>query len=111
MRALATMILSVLLLAGLANGAAVHAVELSSVGEVTEATSWLHSAGDHDQVPADADRNYPHHHNQCAGHDVATPLKACPVPMRMRAPAMPAPVATAALVAGPPAILLRPPIA
>jgi hypothetical protein len=111
MRALLTLIVAVLMIGSLANGAAVHALELSSAGEVTETTLWLHSAGDHDEVPADADRNYPHHHNQCQGHDVAAPLKACPVPTRIRAGITQPSVATAALVAGPPARLLRPPIA
>ncbi len=68
------------MLGSLANGAAVHALELSSAGEVTEATQWMHSAGDHDEVPADADKNYPHHHNQCQGHDLAAPLKTRAVP-------------------------------
>ena len=111
MRALLTLILGVLLIGSLANGSAVHALELASVGEVTETTLWLHSAGDHDEVPADADRNYPHHHNQCQGHDVAAPLKACAAPVRVRAASERTPVATAALIAGPPAALLRPPIA
>lgn len=111
MRALLTLILGVLLIGSLANGATVHALELSSAGEVTDTTLWLHSDGDHDEVPADADRNYPHHHNQCQGHDVAAPLKACAAPVRIRVSSTRAPVAAAALDAGPPARLLRPPIA
>lgn len=111
MRALLTLLVAVLMIGGLANGAAIHALELSSAGEVTETTLWLHSAGDHDEVPADSDRNYPHHHNQCQGHDVAAPLKACAVPVPVRVPATQSPVPVAMLAAGPPAALLRPPIA
>lgn len=111
MRAFLTFIVAVLMIGSLANGSAVHALELSSAGEVTDTTLWLHSAGDHDEVPADADRNYPHHHNQCQGHDVAAPLKACAAPVRVRAASERTPVATATLIAGPPAELLRPPIA
>ena len=111
MRALLTLFIGLLMLGSLANGAAVHAIELSSAGEVTEATLWMHSAGDHDEVPADADKNYPHHHNQCQGHDVAAPLKACAMPVRVRASSAQGAVATVTLVTGPPATLLRPPIA
>ena len=111
MRALLTLILSVLMMAGLANGSAVHAIELASIGEVTEATEWMHSAGDHDEVPADADKNYPHHHNQCQGHDLAAPLKACAAPKPVRASARLASIDASVLVAGPPTRLLRPPIA
>lgn len=111
MRALLTLFIGLLMLGSLANGAAVHAIELSSADEVTEATLWMHSAGDHDEVPADADRNYPHHHNQCQGHDLAAPLKACAVPKAVHAPAKPASITASILIAGPPAKLLRPPIA
>jgi len=111
MRALLTLFIGLLMLGSLANGAAVHAIELSSAGEVTEATSWMHSAGDHDEVPADADKNYPHHHNQCQGHDLAAPLKACAVPKAVHAAAKPVSGVASILIAGPPAKLLRPPIA
>lgn len=36
----------------------------------------VHVAGDCDEVPADADRNYPHCHTGCHGHHVATPIPA-----------------------------------
>ena len=66
------------LIASLANGAVVHAAEVAGQGEVTAATEWLHLAGDHDQVPPDTDKNYPHHHTSCQGHDVGVPFKAGP---------------------------------
>lgn len=34
----------------------------------------VHVAGDCDEMPADADRNYPHCHTGCHGHDVAAPM-------------------------------------
>lgn len=39
-----------------------------------EMTAW-HAPGDADNVPADADRDYPHHHSLCHGHDLAAPMK------------------------------------
>ncbi|WP_445192618.1 hypothetical protein ACT009_01385 [Sphingomonas sp. Tas61C01] len=36
----------------------------------------VHAAGDCDEVPADADRNYPHCHTGCHGHHVAAPVPA-----------------------------------
>lgn len=33
-----------------------------------------HGAGNCDEMPADADRNYPHCHTGCHGHQVATPV-------------------------------------
>lgn len=34
-----------------------------------------HSAGDSDEVPSDADKNVPHHHNNCHGHCVGEPAR------------------------------------
>ncbi|WP_275504334.1 hypothetical protein [Sphingomonas pollutisoli] len=33
-----------------------------------------HTDGDGDQVPADSDKGYPHHHASCHGHHVAAPM-------------------------------------
>ncbi len=110
-RGLITLLLAVCLFAGLVNGSALHAAELASFGEVTAATQWLHADGDHDEVPADADKNYPHHHNSCHGHELGALMKlglACH--LESRAP-MPKPAAHPALAAGPPFRTLRPPIA
>jgi len=76
MRALFRLFCALFLIASLANGAAVHAAELGGQGEVTAATEWMHLAGDHDQVPPDSDKNYPHHHTSCQGHDIGVPFKA-----------------------------------
>jgi hypothetical protein len=67
---------ALLLLASLASGGFAHAMEIGGQGEVTAATEWLHADGDHDQVPADADKDYPHHHHACQGHDLGAPLVA-----------------------------------
>lgn len=53
-----------------------HATEMTpdlSVSAVELAT--CHAPGDVDEVPADSDRGYPHHHSICHGHDVAPPVK------------------------------------
>ncbi|MDB5686273.1 MAG: hypothetical protein JWR77_862 [Rhizorhabdus sp.] len=108
-------LLNLMLLLGLfvamMGGAMVHAAETPGGGEVTAATSWQHSDGDHDQVPADADKDYPHHHAICHGHDLAVLMKVCAAPpagdaaglLRPSADAVPAPAA--------PGSPLRPPIA
>ena len=75
MRALFSLLSALFLIASLANGAMVHAAEIAGQGEVTAATEWLHLAGDHDQVPPDSDKNYPHHHTGCQGHDVGVPFR------------------------------------
>ena len=33
-----------------------------------------HAPGDGDEVPADADKGYPHHHASCHEHHVNTPI-------------------------------------
>ncbi|PVE52137.1 hypothetical protein DC431_18665 [Sphingomonas melonis] len=41
--------------------------------DVPQTEMAMHVAVDCDQVPADADKNFPHHHAACHGHCVATP--------------------------------------
>ncbi|MDQ8757617.1 hypothetical protein RCO27_15410 [Sphingosinicella sp. LHD-64] len=110
MRRLFDLILAFCLFAGLATGAVAHAAELAGNGEVTAATEWLHADGDHDEVPADTDKGYPHHHNSCHGHDLAAPLKASR-PAGFGRADVPRPATDVARASGPPASLLRPPIA
>ena len=111
MRALLKLVAIFCLIIGLMAGSIVHAMETGGGGEVTAATEWLHADGDHDQVPADADKNYPHHHDGCHGHDLGAPLKTCPslVSANRKQAAAGAPVFI--LAAGPPHRHLRPPIA
>ena len=111
MRGLLALIPLLCLLASLLGGTVLHAAELASAGEVTAATAWLHAEGDHDQVPADADKDYPHHHTICHGHDLAAPMRNCTAPRVPLAMAAPRPVADSLPLAPPPASLLRPPIA
>jgi len=57
----------------------VHAME--PIGGVTIAASQTtvvaelgHSQGDSDEVPADGDKGYPHHHVSCHGDHIAAPF-------------------------------------
>lgn len=52
-------------------GAIAHAAEPISCIDETTAQSMGHSPGDSDQVPADSDKNYPHHHGGCHVHQQA----------------------------------------
>lgn len=48
-----------------------------SVGciETSQVNTIMHMARDCDEVPADADKGYPHHHTVCHGHHVAAPAE------------------------------------
>ena len=48
-----------------------YAAELGNCCAMTQAELSSHSVGD--QVPADDDKGYPHHHGGCHGHHVGTP--------------------------------------
>lgn len=111
MRAILKLAAVLYLVASLMAGSVAHAVETGGAGETTAAAAWLHAEGDHDQVPADADRDYPHHHTVCHGHDIGAALDACAPPaFAGRAPAS-HPALRHAPAADPQHRLLRPPIA
>lgn len=48
-----------------------HAMEPVACIDSSTAASMGHSNGDSDQVPADSEKGYPHHHGGCHGHQVA----------------------------------------
>ncbi len=50
-----------------------HAAEPMTCIELAD-DNGLHSSDDGDQVPADGEKGYPHHHGGCHGHHVAPPL-------------------------------------
>ncbi|MDF7776745.1 hypothetical protein P1X14_15920 [Sphingomonas sp. AOB5] len=99
------------LFAGLVGGSIAHAAETAGGNEATEATHWLHGDGDEDQVPADSENGYPHHHNVCHGHDIASPAKFCAPQLRVADTGALKNAASAVPGAGPPGSPLRPPIA
>ncbi|KQT33728.1 hypothetical protein ASG29_06900 [Sphingomonas sp. Leaf412] len=49
-----------------------HATEAGGV-EMSRTEMAAHAPGDGDEVPADADKGYPHHHASCHEHHVNTP--------------------------------------
>ncbi len=72
-----------------------HAAE-GGGGEMSRTEMAAHAPGDGDEVSADADKNYPHHHASCHEHHVDTPsirstaapialASARPLPPRSRA--------------------------
>lgn len=111
MRALLRLILAFWLCAGLAGGAVLHAAEQSGESEIAAQMAGQHVDGDHDPSPGDADQQgYPHHHSICHGHDLTSATKAGGPGFFARM-APPRPSADAALAAGQPDALHRPPIA
>ena len=50
-----------------------HAAEVGGCIELSQYEAAGHVAGDSDQVPADADKGYPHHHGGCHAHQMDAP--------------------------------------
>lgn len=78
MHRLAAFCLCLMLVLSLGCGSVAHAVEGPGV-EVFAATSIGHADGDGDQVPADSEKGYLHHHGGCHGHDIGVPMTPDPV--------------------------------
>ena len=57
-----------------AMGSVTHAMEPILCIDSHTAAETGHVDGDGDQVPADSDKGYPHHHGNCHGHHVAVPM-------------------------------------
>ena len=55
-------------------GTVSHAMESVVCIDANSAAEIGHTDGDGDQVPADSDKGYPHHHASCHGHHVAAPM-------------------------------------
>lgn len=68
-----------LLASTLGLGSIAHASEGVVCIEVLAASVTDHADGDSDQVPADAEKGYPHHHGGCHGHHVGVPITSDPV--------------------------------
>ncbi|WP_139226863.1 hypothetical protein [Sphingomonas sp. OK281] len=50
-----------------------HAAEVGGCIETSQYEAASHADGDGDQVAADADKGYPHHHGGCHAHHMSTP--------------------------------------
>lgn len=80
MRRLLSLLACLVLVVGLASTSMAHAMELPEISVSSHQTvgeQWAegHTPGDADQVPADGDKGYPHHHGGCHGDHFAAPLK------------------------------------
>jgi hypothetical protein len=83
MRRLLAYVLCLLLASSLGLGAVVHAAEPITCLETSSGSAELilgHTNGDRDQVPADSEKGFPHHHGGCHGHHVGVPITADAVP-------------------------------
>lgn len=67
-------------MASLGMGSISHAMEPVVCLDSTAATEAGHTDGDGDQVPADGDKGYPHHHGGCHGHHIAAPFEKMAAP-------------------------------
>lgn len=63
--------LSVFLTLSVTAGSVAHAMEPIVCIDNVSAQSMGHTSGDGDQVPADSDTSYPHHHGGCHAHQMA----------------------------------------
>ena len=85
-----------------------HAAEAGSV-ETSRIELAAHAPGDGDEVPADADKGYPHHHASCHEHHVNTPtVRAATIPTSV-ASSVPPPVLSRTLSGRDTEADLRPP--
>jgi hypothetical protein len=55
-------------------GSIAHEMEPVACLDANSAAEAGHNNGDGDEVPADGDKGYPHHHGNCHGHHVAAPM-------------------------------------
>ncbi|WBO24665.1 hypothetical protein PBT88_15270 [Sphingomonas abietis] len=104
-----TLFLGFLLAISASGQATAHARESFAPIETTQAADSGHWAGDGDEVPADADKGYPHHHASCHDHNVGFPATAGRLPLDERAAQTPASLRPTTLATADPAELLRPP--
>ncbi len=73
-----------MLVLALGVGAVAHAAESVACVDVTAASALDQSVGDADQVPAVADKGYPHHHTSCHLHNIGVPAAADAVAPRRK---------------------------
>lgn len=59
-------------------GSFAHAMEPIGCIDARTSAATGHVEGDRDEVPADSDKGYPHHHAGCQGHQIAAPFESAP---------------------------------
>lgn len=79
MHRLSALLVCIMLALSLGLGSVAHAAETAAGVEISASTSIGHANGDGDQVPADSEKGYPHHHAGCHGHDIGVPMMLSPV--------------------------------
>jgi len=86
-----------------------HAAEIGGCIETSQYEAASHVDGDGDQVAADADKGYPHHHGSCHAHHMSAPDADTLAGTAGPAGSLLAPVAGATLVGRDADAALRPP--
>lgn len=71
MRRFPVLFLMLALCVSLFAASASHAMEQLACADTVSVTEIGHYDGDKDEVPADSDKGYPHHHGVCHGHQIA----------------------------------------
>ena len=74
MRFLFALFLSLTIALAFGLGSTAHAMEPAVGSEVPQSLASLHSDKDSDQVPADAEKGFPHHHVSCHGDHIGVPV-------------------------------------
>ncbi|AOH85166.1 hypothetical protein AWL63_15575 [Sphingomonas panacis] len=78
---LATLFLGFLLAISASGQTTAHAIDSFAPVGTVQMDDAGHWAGDGDEVPADADTRYPHHHAACHDHSVGVPATAERLPL------------------------------
>ena len=68
------MLVLFMLIASLTTAATLHASEFLGATSI-ECSGYVHSEGDADQTPGDADKATPHHHGNCHGATALIPAR------------------------------------
>lgn len=108
-RSVLTLLTALALLMTLALGPAAHASIPVPCGKATASATDVHFEGDADEVPADEDAGFPHHHGPSHDHQVGTALEGVEAAALVMGPSPRWARASAAYVASDSDPALRPP--
>lgn len=109
MRRWSAFFLCLMFMLSLGLGSVAHATEDLTCIDATAASAFEHTDGDADQVAADADKAYPHHHGGCHGHHIAAALAANAIVPGHEANALVSAWSNAPMASAPSSTALRPP--
>ena len=111
MSRLLSLLIGLALLVSMGLDLAAHANEQLCIPGVEATAEAGHIDGDADQVPADSEKGYSHHHGGCHDHHVALPFEAEEQLLLVSRAALLSPATDISAVAGLLDTALRPPIA